>query len=134
MGCGTSVVSRPWEVRRAMELSDLIRGTDAKVLASGARPTAEIKRIYAGDRVSDLLSEGDSETLLVTNLAGVQVLRAAGLMDVPAICLLNGIAPEPELKAAAERGDMALLVSPYGMFETCGRLHRCFRGAGETRQ
>jgi len=114
-----------------MKLTDLIPIISAKVLTSGGTPDAEIKRIYAGDRVSDLLNQGDAETLLVTNLTGVHILRAAELMDVPAICLLNGVSPETELITAAERNTVVLLVSPYDMFETCGRLHRSFTGAGE---
>jgi len=117
-----------------MKLADLIRRTDARILTSGAMPDVEIKRIYAGDKISDLLNQGDSETLLVTNLTGVHILRAAELMDVPAICLLNGVSPEAELITAAERNGMVLLVSPYDMFETCGRLYGCFTGAGERRQ
>ena len=117
-----------------MKMADLIRRTDAKVLTSGAMLDAEIKHIYAGDKVSDLLNQGDTETLVVTNLTGVHILRAAQLIDVPAICLLNGISTEPELTTAAERNGIVLLVSPYDMFETCGRLHRCFINAGEMRQ
>ena len=117
-----------------MNLTDLIRRIGVKALTSGAMPDAEIKRIYAGDRISDLLSQGDTETLLVTNLTGVHIPRAAELMDVPAICLLNGVSPEPELTKVAERNGMVLLVSPYDMFETCGRLYTCFTGAGEMRQ
>jgi len=79
---------------------------------------AEIKRVYAGDRISDLLSQGGPETPFVTNLTGVHILRAAELMDVPAICLLNGVSPEPELITAAERSAMTLLVSLYDMFES----------------
>ena len=117
-----------------MKLTDLIRRIGAEVVTSGAMLDAEIKRIYAGDRISDLLSQGDTETLLVTNLTGVHIPRAAKLMDVPAVCLLNGISPEPALTTAAETNGMVLLVSPYDMFETCGRLYGCFAGAGEMRQ
>ena len=117
-----------------MTLADLTRIINAKVMVSGAILDAEIKRVYAGDRISDLLNQGDTETLLVTNLTGVHILRAAELMDVPAICLLNGVSPEAELITAAERNTVVLLVSPYDMFETCGRLYGCFTGAGERRQ
>ena len=117
-----------------MEASGLIRRIGAKVLTSGAMLDAEIKRIYAGDRISDLLSQGDTETLLVTNLAGRHILRAAELMDVPAICLLNGISPEHGLTTVADRNGTVLFVSPYDMFETCGRLYACFVGANEVRQ
>jgi len=117
-----------------MKLSDLVRTLGAKVLVAGPMLEGEIKRVYAGDRISDLLSQGDAGTLLVTNLTGLLILRAAEIMDVPAICLLNGVSPEPELATAAERNAVVLLVSPYDMFETCGLLYGCFARAGETRQ
>jgi len=116
-----------------MKLIDLIQGIDAKILTSGSSLDAEIKSIYASDRMSDLVSQGAAETLLVTNLTGAQIFRVAQLMDVPAICLLNGILPEPELTSAAETNGTVLLVSPLGMFETCGRLYACFTGASEMR-
>lgn len=114
-----------------MRLLDLIGRIDAKVLTSPPSRDIEIKRVCAGDRISDLLSEGTTETLLVTNLTGAQILRVAELMDVPAICLLNGAAPEAEVIGAAARHGTALLVSPFGMFETCGRLYECLAGADE---
>lgn len=117
-----------------MKLIDLIQRIGAKSLPPGSSLDAEIKGIYAGDRISDLLSQGAAETLLVTNLTGAQILRVAELMDVPAICLLNGISPEPELTNTAERNGTVLLVSPFGMFETCGRLYGCFTGASEMSQ
>jgi len=117
-----------------MKLTDLIPVIGAKVLTSGGIPDAEIKRVCAGDKISHLLNQGDTETLLVTNLTGVHILCAADLMDVPAICLLNGVSPEPDVITAAEKDNTVLLVSPYDMFETCGRLYGCFTGAGLTRQ
>lgn len=117
-----------------MELVELIQSIDAKVLTPGASLGAEIKSIYASDRMSDILSQGAAERLLVTNLTGTQILGVAELMDVPAICFLNGISPEPELTGAAGRSGTVLLVSPFGMFEACGRLYACFAGAGETRR
>jgi len=116
-----------------MKMTDLIQRIGLNPLTFGAMPDAEIKRIYAGDRISGLLSHGDTETLLVTNLTGVHIPRAAELMDVPAICLLNGVSPEPELTKAANRNGMVLLVSPYDMFETCGRLYKSLNGEREMR-
>ena len=117
-----------------MKLMDLIRGLNAKILTPGSSLDTEIKGVFAGDRISDLLSHGAPGTLLVTNLTGVHIPRAAKLMDVPAICLLNGISPEPALTTAAERNGTVLLVSPSAMFETCGRLYGCFAAASEMRQ
>jgi len=114
-----------------MRLLDLIGRIDAEVLTAPPSRDIEITRVCAGDRISDLLSDGTAETLLVTNLTGAQIFRVADLMDVPAICLLNGAAPETELITAAGRHGATLLVSPLGMFETCGRLYECLAGADE---
>ena len=114
-----------------MKLNDLLAGIDAKILTPRPPRDTEISRIYAGDRISDLIIQGGAETLLVSNLTGSQILRVAELMDVPAICLLNGVVPEPGSIGAAGKHCMALLVSPFGMFETCGRLYERFAAAGD---
>ena len=117
-----------------MKLSDLIQSIRARTLTIQSSRDAEIEGIYAGDRISDLLSQGDAGILLVTNLTGLQILRVVELMDVPALCLLNGITPEAEVIRAAEKEGAALLVSPSSMFESCGRLYGCFAAASKIRQ
>ena len=114
-----------------MRLADLIPSIEAEPLTAGRSDDAEIERVYAGDRISDLLNQGTRGTLLVTNLTGVQILRLAELMEVPALCLVGGVAPEPELVRSLRNHGTVLVVSPFGMFETCGRLYRQFEAACE---
>ena len=116
-----------------MKTSDLVPNIEARILTAPPSRDTEIRSVFAGDRISDLLSQGAAETLLVTNLTGAQIVRVAELMDVPALCLLNGIAPEPELISAAERHGRVLLLSPFSMFETCGRLYERFTAASKMR-
>ena len=114
-----------------MKLSELASRIGAEILTQGLCGDAEIGRVYAGDRVSDLLNEASSETLLVTSLSGRQIVRIAELMDVPAICLVKGTRPDADMIAAAAQKGTAVLVSPDGMFETCGRLYDCLNGKGQ---
>ena len=116
---------------RQMRLRDLIQSIEASIATSCPSQDIEIEGIYAGDRISDLLSKGTARTLLVTNLTGLQIVRVAELMDVPAFCLLNDVTPNPELIEAAETHGKVLLVSPLSMFETCGRFYRRLEAAGE---
>jgi len=116
-----------------MELTTLAERIGATILTGPPPGRVEIRGVYAGDRISDLLNQGNADTLLVTNLTGIQVLRVTELMDVPALCLLDGAAPEPELIRAAQQHDTVLLLSPLGMFETCGRLYACLGAASEAR-
>lgn len=108
-----------------MNLQELAQQIGATTVCPGRDGSVDIDHIWAGDRISDLLSQSSSKSLLVSNLSGQQLVRIADLMDVPGICLLNGILPpEPFLATAADHGTF-VMVSPAGMFETCGRLYQC---------
>ncbi len=89
-------------------------------------PTPErndIRHVYAGDRMSDLLGAASEHTLLVTHIANCGLLRLIELMDVPAVCFANGALPDPAVIEAACEAGTALLVSPWELYETCGRIY-----------
>ncbi|MDD4890720.1 MAG: hypothetical protein PHU85_12415 [Phycisphaerae bacterium] len=111
-----------------MKLVQLAQRIGAQILTD-VSPELEIEHIYAGDRISDLLNQAHDRGLLVSNLGGLQLIRVAELMDVPAICLVNGQPPDERTLCAAADHGTALLVSPVSMFETCGRLYRCLAPA-----
>jgi hypothetical protein len=90
-----------------------------------AHAANEVEHVYAGDRVSDLLNHASGSTMLVSNLTSGQLIRIAELMEVAGICLVNGHRPcEEDLRVMSEHG-VAVLVSPVGLFETCGRMYGC---------
>ncbi len=107
----------------SMKLEDLARKIGARILTPGSEG-AEMTRIYAGDRVSDLLSEASDTTLLVTNLANLQMVRVAELMEVPGICFVDGVDPGPEIIELATENHTLLMVSAVGVFETCGLIYQ----------
>lgn len=106
-----------------MKLDGLAQKIGARILTPGP-PDAEVTRIYAGDRVSDLLNEASSSTLLVTNLANLQMVRVAELMEVPGVCFVDGIDPEEELLEMARANQTLIMVSPLSVFETCGLIYQ----------
>ena len=101
------------------ELSDRI---GARIIVSGTQAKTNVTKIYAGDRVSDLLHEASQRTLLVTKLANLQMLRVAELIDVPGICFVDGADPSAEIVDLAQQNGTLLMVSPLGIFETCGLI------------
>jgi len=113
-----------------MKLEHLAGDIGARLVTPGAPGGTDIDKIYAGDRVSDLLNEASSRTLLVSNLASVQMLRVAELMEVPGICFVNGVEPDAEMTALARENGTLLMVSPDGVFETCGRIYQHLAGDG----
>jgi hypothetical protein len=110
--------------RSNMKLEDLATNIGARMVTPGKPGGTTVAKVYAGDRVSDLLNEASDKTLLVSNLASVQMLRVAELMDVPGICFVNGVEPDGEMIQLAEDNDTLLMVSPLGVFETCGLIYQ----------
>jgi redox-sensing transcriptional repressor len=118
--------------RSRMKLEDLAESIGARIITPGRPGGTEVTKIYAGDRVSDLLNEASDKTLLVSNLASVQMLRVAELMDVPGICFVNGIEPDAEMTALASENQTLLMVSSAGVFETCGLIYQHLSGASRS--
>lgn len=116
-----------------MKLREIANQINSQVILDGSLDRQEVIRVYAGDRISDLLNQSSSSTLIVTNAISAQLLRVADLMDLPAICLLNGSRPEPELLQLAKQNGIWLISSPYSMYETCGRLYACLPQLGGSR-
>jgi redox-sensing transcriptional repressor len=114
-----------------MRLDELALRIGAKVLTPGPAD-AQVTKIYAGDRVSDLLNEASRKTLLVTNLANLQMVRVAELMEVPGICFVDGVEPESDMVDLALRNHTMLMVSPVGVFETCGLIYQLLTGNGQS--
>lgn len=116
---------RSWLQRGAkMRLDVIAEKIGARILTPKERANGEIHRVYAGDRMSDLLREASETVLLVTSLNSNQLLRLAELMDVPGICLLNSVVPDAEIIDSIIDLRIVLMSSPFGMFETCGRLYQ----------
>jgi len=114
--------------RSNMKLEELATNIGAHVVTPGKPGGTTVARVYAGDRVSDLLNEASEKTLLVSNLASVQMLRVAELMDVPGICFVNGVEPDAEMVQLAQDNATLLMVSPQGVFETCGLIYAALDG------
>lgn len=105
-----------------MKLEVLVKGIGAHPLTPGIE-TNDIHQVYAGDRMSDLLGAVGGGTLLVTHIANQGLLRLIELMDAAALCFVNGVYPDEILVEAARDSGTALLVSPFDMYETCGRIY-----------
>ncbi len=114
-----------------MRLDKVAEGIRAKVLTPGVPLDVEVECAYAGDSMSDLLNHARPRSVLVTNLSNHHVLRVAELMEVPAICFVNDSVPQDDIVAGAVKQGTAILVSPVGMFETCGLLYKCLGGESE---
>lgn len=107
-----------------MKLESLIQSLNFRVLVSSRDTGKDMQYVYAGDRMSDLLCAASEDTVIVTHLATQSIVRLIELMDLPAICFLNGQQPGQEVLEAARDCNTCLIVSPLEMYETCGHFYK----------
>ncbi len=91
----------------------------------------EVTYGFASDLMSDVLVTAHIESLpstsdvvLLTGLTNPQAVRTAEMADIPIIIFVRGKYPSEATIALAEEDGIALVVSPYTMFETAGRLYQ----------
>lgn len=107
-----------------MNVNELIQLINGKLYNPSANLTREIKGGCGADLMSDVLASIQPEAVLLTGLCNPQVIRTAQMADVAAIILVRGKVPPQETVDLAVEEQIALISSPYGMFELCGRLYQ----------
>jgi hypothetical protein len=80
----------------------------------------------AADLMSDVLAFAEADSLLLTGLTNLQVVRTAEMAGIRAIVFVRGKVPPEETVCLASEIGIPLFRTRYTMYEACGRLY----GAG----
>lgn len=107
-----------------MNVEELIRLVNGKLCTTPSDLHREIKGGCGADLMSDVLASIQPEAVLLTGLCNPQVVRTAQMADVAAIVVVRGKQPPSETLDLAEKEKIPLIITPYGMFELCGRLYQ----------
>ena len=87
----------------------------------------EVKSVCAGDLLSDMLAfyqiTTHNNTLLITGLNNIQVIRTAEIIDFFTIIFVRGKQPSSEALQSATEIGILLLVTRLSLYETCGILY-----------
>ena len=106
-----------------MNVKELISLIDGHLYNDSADLSREVLGGCGADLMSDVLTSIQPEAVLLTGLCNPQVVRTSVMADVAAIILVRGKTPPHETIKLAEQERIALISSPFGMFELCGRLY-----------
>ena len=110
-----------------MTLNDIQHLLDAEVIAGKENLGREISHAFAADLLSDVLAiarRGAEGALLITGNRTLQVIYTADVVDLGAILFVRGKRPNESMAQLANEMEIPLLMTPYIMFETCGRLYQ----------
>jgi len=114
-----------------VNIQDITKTLGIEIIVKGEK--IEIEKVFAGDRISDLIHSADEKTLIVTHLNHISLVQLFNIFEVPAICLITDTDPIFELIESAKENKAFLLVSSLEMYETCGVIYTIFQ-KGNTQQ
>ncbi len=107
-----------------MTLKDIAKILNAQVMCGDAVLDTVIEHAFGADLMSDVLTARGEDTVLLTGLNNVQVLRTAEMLDIRGVVLVRGKRPNEEFLHLADELNMPVLLTSYTLFETCGLLYR----------
>lgn len=82
----------------------------------------EVRTVYCGDLLSDVLAHIPPHALWLTIQAHVNIVAVAQLRDVAGVVLVNGVAPDPQTIAKARLQGINLFSSTETSACLCMRL------------
>ncbi|MCK9275238.1 MAG: DRTGG domain-containing protein [Syntrophales bacterium] len=106
-----------------MNLRDIVKILDAKVLVGEDRLDTVVKTAFSADLMSDVLAFAKPGSLIITGLTIHQVVRTASILDAVGLLIVRGKIPGRETLELARELDIPVLSTRYILFETSGRLY-----------
>ena len=107
-----------------MKLSEIVDKLDATLLTGAEMLDKDISRCGASDLMSDILAALSENSMLLTGLTTVQVIRTATVAGVGAVVFVRGKKPPREVIEMAEAQGLPLISSPYSRpLSTTGRFN-----------
>ena len=106
-----------------MKLNEVKAILDADMLVGHEQLEMEVDTAFGADLMSDVLTFAKPGCMLLTGLTNPQIIRTADILEIAAIIIVRGKRPSPETVRLAKEVNIPILVTPYILFETVGRLY-----------
>ena len=104
-----------------MTVQEIIERLSLEVVTA-ADPKRQITGGYASDLLSCVMAGAKAGNVWVTLQAHPNVVAVASLLDLAAVVITEGIAPDADTIAKAEQNSIALLKTPRSTFAIVGEL------------
>ncbi|MEJ2025195.1 MAG: DRTGG domain-containing protein, partial [Deltaproteobacteria bacterium] len=117
----TSLRSTNSKPMKLLHIKEILK---ADVLVGAEKLESEIDAGTASDLMSDMLRGPTNDTVLLTGLNNLQVIRSSVISGVAAVVLVRDKKPTADMISHATEHNLPVLTTPYTMYSACGRLFR----------
>lgn len=106
-----------------MILSEIVSLLNAKQLTTHASADHNIRSVCSSDMMSDVLANVQKDSILLTGLTNLQVIRTAEMLDLVCVIFVRGKSPSEEIIEKANELHIPVYTSALPMYDACGILY-----------
>jgi len=107
-----------------MNLKIIIKKLGLKNLTPELGEDVEIKGCHISDIMSEVLANASEGDMWLTRQNNPVIVALAFLKRIPAVLLVDGREPMPEMLDKALKEKIVILTTPMSYFEVAGRLYQ----------
>lgn len=118
-----------------MTINDIKEILGAKFIVGEEWKDREVHTACGSDMMSDVLAFMKDQSVLLTGLCNLQVVRTCEMMDIICIVFVRGKKPDEAMIEMAKEKGIAILTTGHRMFSACGMLYnKGLRGGPDYRE
>jgi predicted transcriptional regulator len=106
-----------------MIIEDIMEILGAKFIVGEEWKDREVHTACGSDMMSDVLAFMKDQSVLLTGLCNLQVIRTAEMMDIVCVVFVRGKLPDESMIEMAKEKEIAILTTGHRMFSACGLLY-----------
>lgn len=106
-----------------MTINDIKEILSAEIIVGEQWKDKEVHTACGADMMSDVLAFVKDQSVLLTGLCNLQVIRTCEMMDIICIVFVRGKLPDDAMIEMAREKEIAILTSKERMFSACGLLY-----------
>lgn len=107
-----------------MKIKKIKEILEAEIICGESSLEKEVKTVSAADLMSDVLAFARPNSLLLTGLTNLQVIRTAEMSDITVICFVREKVPQKEVIELAKDKGIPLLTTKLSMYVSSGKLYK----------
>ncbi|MBB2181379.1 hypothetical protein H0486_00525 [Lachnospiraceae bacterium MD1] len=106
-----------------MTINDVKETLGARYVIGEEWKDKEVHTACGSDMMSDVLAFMKDQSVLLTGLCNLQVIRTCEMMDIICVVFVRGKLPDEAMIEMAKEKEIAILSTGHRMFSACGMLY-----------
>lgn len=107
-----------------MKVNKILNIVEGKLVCGESQINMEVKKGFASDLMSDVLTLDTDDVMLITGLANLQAVRTAEMSDISCIIFARNKKVNKEMSELAKECNIILIECAGSVFKTAGKLYQ----------